>query len=191
MTEKIKSVNDSLKKVNQDIDSVAIPSVDDDATDSDEEAEDEDEDSADEVEPVAKPSKPVKTHRKHSHKMDSSEMDDLSKLVKEELSDEPHQLASKNSPKDKITEEVREIVHTQVKKEIENRVREEVRAKVHDVLAELRQPGLAKIIAEANEGIYDSDEAEEQAAEAHLEEVKEKIVMKAKARQVEEEYEEA
>lgn len=112
-------------------------------------------------------------------------------MVKQELDAEPGQALSKKVDEDEITQEVRQIVRTQVKKEIEKRVQSEVHAKVEDVLREMKSPGLAKVIEEANEGHFDSDEAEEEAAQAHLDQIKQKRALKTKAKQLDEEYDNA
>ena len=53
---------------------------------------------------------------------------------------------------------------------------------MQDVLQEMKNPGLAKVIADTNNGIFDSDEAEEQAALAHLDQIKQKRALKTKAK---------
>lgn len=82
-------------------------------------------------------------------------------------------------------------MHNEVEREVEARVESEVREKVRDVLKQVKNPALANVIAAANAGHFDSDEAEEQAAQAHLDEVKEKRALKTKAKQLEKEYESA
>jgi hypothetical protein len=108
--------------VNKDIDKVAIPSLEDDAADSDDD-EDKDEEAADDdkdadededEEPAPKPAKKPHHEHKHAQEAKPSEVDDLRKLIKEDLSDEP-QLAAGKVDEAKITDEVREIVHTEVK----------------------------------------------------------------------------
>ena len=59
---------------------------------------------------------------------------------------------------------------------------------MQDVLQEIKSPGLAKVIADTNAGHFDSDEAEEQAAQAHLDLIKKKRALKAKAKELDIEY---